>query len=89
MTQSLTVEGVSAAFAPDTPAWRHADSALIGVIPTDETVDSENAKVVDRLRDAISDVPGFVGISGAGAVVLDYINAVYGTSRSSSPSSRS
>ena len=34
--------------------------------------------MVDRLRDAISDVPGFVGISGAGAVVLDYINAVYG-----------
>ncbi len=78
VTKSIGVEGVSAAFAPDNPQWRHEESALIGVIPTDETVDSENAQVVNRLTDAVSSVPGFVGVSGAGAVVLDYINAVYG-----------
>jgi len=76
--KSVDVEGVSASFAPDSPQWRHATSALVGVIPTQETVDSQNAQVVTRVKDAVASVPGFVGVSGAGAIVLDYINAVYG-----------
>mgnify|MGYP000131311288 CR=1 FL=1 len=33
---------------------------------------------ISRISDAVSSVPGFVGIAGAGATVLDYANAVYG-----------
>jgi RND superfamily putative drug exporter len=47
------------------------------VIPQDETVDSTRAEVVERLEDAVADVPGVVGVAGIGATVLDYINAVY------------
>ncbi len=72
-----SVPGVSAAFAPDNPQWRRSGSALVGVIPTDETVDSTKARVVDRLSDTLDGVPGVVGIAGVGATVLDYINAVY------------
>jgi putative drug exporter of the RND superfamily len=75
---SRQVAGVSAAFSPDTPAWHKSGSALVAVIPTHETVDSQNAQVVNRVHDAVVNLTGFAGVSGAGAIVLDYINAVYG-----------
>jgi RND superfamily putative drug exporter len=71
------VDGVAAAFAPDNDQWRKNGYALVGVIPTDETVDSGKAHVVTQVSDAVKSVPGFVGIAGVGATVLDYINAVY------------
>ncbi|MDQ1601502.1 MAG: putative drug exporter of the superfamily, partial [Actinomycetota bacterium] len=76
-TRAAKVDGVSAAFAPDTPQWRKGDSALVGVIPTEETVDSTKAQVVNDVSAALDGVPGVVGIAGVGATVLDYINAVY------------
>jgi putative drug exporter of the RND superfamily len=72
-----SVDGVAAAFAPDNEQWRTAGSALVGVIPVDEAVDSTKAQVADRLKTSIADVPGVVGVAGVGATVLDYINAVY------------
>jgi RND superfamily putative drug exporter len=71
------VDGVAAAFAPDNAQWRKDGYALVGVIPTEETVDSTKAHVVTRVKDALDRVPGVVGIAGVGATVLDYINAVY------------
>jgi RND superfamily putative drug exporter len=71
------VDGVATALAPDDPAWRTDGAALVAVIPQDETVDSTRAEVVERLEDAVADVPGVVGVAGIGATVLDYINAVY------------
>jgi RND superfamily putative drug exporter len=71
------VDGVAAAFAPDNGQWRKDGYALVGVIPTNETVDSTEAHVVTRVQDAVHGVPGVVGIAGVGATVLDYINAVY------------
>jgi len=79
VANSSSVEGVSAAFAPDTEQWRTDTSGIVAVIPTAETVDSENAQVVNRVTDANSSVDGFVGVAGAGAIVLDYIDAVYGS----------
>ena len=76
-TRAAKVDGVAAAFAPDTPQWRIGDSALVGVIPTEETVDSTKAHVVDDVSAALDGVPGVVGIAGIGPTVLDYINAVY------------
>ena len=72
------VDGVATAFAPDNGVWRKGGSALVAVIPTEETVDSTNAQVVERLRTAVAGVPGLVGVAGAGATVLDYIHAVFG-----------
>jgi RND superfamily putative drug exporter len=76
-TKARTVDGVAGAFAPDNAQWRIADAAVVGVIPTEETVDSTKAHVVDEVHSAIDGVPGVVGIAGVGPTVLDYINAVY------------
>jgi putative drug exporter of the RND superfamily len=78
VTTAGKVQGVSAAFAPDSPQWRKGSSALVAVIPTLETVDSTNAQVVNRVKTAVAGAAGFAGVSGAGAIVLDYIDAVYG-----------
>ncbi len=75
--KARAVDGVAAAFAPDTAQWRTDGAALVGVIPAEETVDSTKAHVVDEVQTAIEDVPGVVGIAGVGPTVLDYINAVY------------
>jgi RND superfamily putative drug exporter len=75
--KATKVDGVAAAFAPDNSQWRKKGYALVAVIPTDETVDSGKAHVVTQVSDAVKSVPGFVGIAGVGATVLDYINAVY------------
>jgi putative drug exporter of the RND superfamily len=71
------VPGVAAVLAPDTPAWRKDDTAIVDVIPTSEIVDSTNAHIVDSVHQAIAGIPGIVGIAGIGPSVLDYINAVY------------
>ncbi|HEU4912464.1 MAG TPA: MMPL family transporter [Actinomycetes bacterium] len=76
-TRAEGVDGVAAALAPEGPQWQTGSLALVAVIPTDETVDSTKAEVVQRLDDVVGDVPGVVGTAGVGATVLDYINAVY------------
>jgi putative drug exporter of the RND superfamily len=75
--QSTQVDGIAAAMAPDNPKWRVDDTALVAVIPTEETVDSTKAGVVRDVDDALAGVPGVVGIAGVGPTVLDYIDAVY------------
>ncbi len=72
------VDGIEAAFAPTTPTWSTDVSQLSIGIPTEEAVDSTNASVVTRVNDANAAVPGFAGTAGAAAIVLDYIDAVYG-----------
>jgi putative drug exporter of the RND superfamily len=72
------VDGVATAFAPDGPAWRRDGMSIVDVIPTEETVDSAASDIVRRITDATSSQPGVVGAAGQGAVVLDYIKAVYG-----------
>jgi len=75
--RSTQVDGVAAAVAPDNPKWRADGTALVAVIPTEETVDSTKAGIVRDVDDALAGVPGVVGIAGVGATVLDYIDAVY------------
>ena len=76
-TEAVGVDGVAAAFAPDTPQWRIDGGALAAVIPEDEVVTTGDAQLVESVQAAISDVPGLVGIAGTGASVLDYVHAVY------------
>jgi RND superfamily putative drug exporter len=71
------VDGVATAFAPDDPQWRVDGAAVVAVIPTEETVDSTKAHVVDDVNTAIEGIPGVVGIAGVGPTIVDYINAVY------------
>jgi RND superfamily putative drug exporter len=54
------------------------DSAVVDVLPTDATLDSDASTVVDDVRAAVEPaVDGDVGITGLGATVEDYFSAVY------------
>ena len=46
------VDGVAMAFAPDNAQWRTDGAAVVGVIPTEETVDSTKAHVVEDVMAA-------------------------------------
>ena len=70
------VPGVSAVSAP--AAFNHNGESLVEVVPTDATVNSKSTDVVTRLRDAVDGLPGVIGVSGIGAIQLDYAHAVYG-----------
>lgn len=75
----------AAAAARDVPGVRMAvvggtrhGSAIIDVLPEKETVDNASNAVVAKVRDAVDGaVEGPVGITGTGAAVVDYYNAVY------------
>jgi putative drug exporter of the RND superfamily len=51
--------------------------AVVDVIPDRETVDSRSITVVEAVRTAVADQPGFVGVAGSGSIVRDYRRAVY------------
>ncbi|MFE2134157.1 MMPL family transporter, partial [Streptomyces sp. NPDC059466] len=57
-------------------AARRGD-ASVGVVPPRETVDTTSVAVVSAVRHATRDLPGYVGVAGRGAVVLDYQRAVF------------
>jgi len=47
-------------------------------LPDHETVSASTVDIVDRVRDAVRPVPGVVGVTGVGAMHLDFRTAVYG-----------
>ena len=47
------------------------------VVPDHETVDNNSVATVSAVRDATRDLPGYDGIAGLGATVIDYQRAVY------------
>jgi putative drug exporter of the RND superfamily len=77
ITAAAAVPGVAGAFAPDNDQWRKDGTALVEVIPTNETVDSTQAHVAADVHRAVQNIPGVVGVAGIGPTISDYINAVY------------
>ena len=49
----------------------------IVLVPERETVDNTSVAIVEDVRAATENVPGFDGIAGLGATVIDYQRAVY------------
>jgi RND superfamily putative drug exporter len=49
------------------------------VVPDRETVDNNSVATVTALRDATKNMPGYNGVTGQGATVIDYEKSVYGT----------
>jgi putative drug exporter of the RND superfamily len=84
----LVKDGDPAAFvaaAAKVPGVRTAIAAPPGrggvvdveVVPDVETNDNRSVETVTAVRNAVKDLPGFVGVGGAGATVQDYSAAVY------------
>ena len=68
------VDGVRMAVA--TPPGRGGYTDVV-VVPDRETVDNNSVATVTSVREATKDLPGYVGVAGLGATVLDYQHAVY------------
>ncbi len=72
------VEGVAFAFtAVPESGWANGSNSVVEVIPAVETVNSDTNDLVRDVRAAVEDIPGVVGVTGAGAVLEDYNNGIY------------
>jgi putative drug exporter of the RND superfamily len=72
------VDGVSHAFVPTDAASNRNGQTVLVLVPDQETVNSKSIGVVKRVRSAVHDLPGVVGITGVGAAQIDFMHAVYG-----------
>ncbi len=73
-----SVTGVYATVAPVEPAWRRDGTAMVDVLPRDETGNQAGLDTLNRLRSAASaDIPS-AKVGGAGASLLDENSAFYG-----------
>ncbi len=69
--------GVHAADAPSGDDWRRGGTALVTVLPTDETGTAAGKATVERVRDAAEALPG-AQVGGTGALDIDATRALYG-----------
>jgi RND superfamily putative drug exporter len=72
------VPGIVDAVAPTGPASMRENTAVVLAIPAEETANAASIKPVDRAKDALEGMPGVIGVSGVGALQIDYLKAVYG-----------
>ncbi|MEU8393801.1 MMPL family transporter [Nonomuraea sp. NPDC048892] len=70
------VEGVHAAVAPDSPAWRQRGTAMVSVLPAAETSTPAGQDTVERVTAFARNFPG-VQIGGRGALTIDSASALY------------
>jgi RND superfamily putative drug exporter len=71
---------VTAALQTDAEGTVTARNGMVDLValPSDETVNSSTLATVTAVRDAMANQPGVVGVTGIGAIELDYSHAVYG-----------
>ena len=77
--QVADLPGVHAVVPPTTPQFRRHDTALITVLPTAETNVPAGQSTVKTVRHALAHTPGFLGVAGSGASMLDFSHDVYGS----------
>jgi RND superfamily putative drug exporter len=76
-TRLQGISGTRGVVAPDSPAWRRGNTALLSVILTSDGSTSDGRAAIDRVRNAAHTVPG-VRIGGNAAYNEDFVSAVYG-----------
>lgn len=72
------VEGVVTAVAPSGSVSNRAGTTLALAVPDKETASGTSVKVVRDIKSTLKGVPGAIGVSGVGALQLDYLKGVYG-----------
>jgi putative drug exporter of the RND superfamily len=78
-TSARSVAGVVTAFAPQGPVAAAAGTRLVVVIPRNETYNGATIEVVRDVKSALDTRPGVIGVTGVGALQIDYQTGVYGT----------
>ncbi|WP_250286419.1 MULTISPECIES: MMPL family transporter [unclassified Frankia] len=72
------VDGVVTATAASGPEANRDGTSLIIAVPDRETAGGRSIDSIRNLRSALHDVPGVIGVTGIGALQLDYMHGVYG-----------
>ena len=77
-TSARSVPGVVTAFAPRGPVATAAGTRLVIVIPRSETYNGATTQVVRDVKSRLDGRPGVIGVTGVGALQVDFQNGVYG-----------
>ncbi|MDT3440614.1 MULTISPECIES: MMPL family transporter [unclassified Pseudofrankia] len=72
------VPGVDRAVVATGAGQTAAGHSIVVVIPEAETVNSSSIGPVRKVKTAVADLPGVVGVAGIGADQIDFLKAVYG-----------
>ena len=73
-----SVPGVVTAFAPRGPIAAAAGTRLVIVIPKSETYNGATIQVVRDVKSRLDGKPGVIGVTGVGALQVDFQTGVYG-----------
>ena len=74
-----SVPGVVTALLPSGAAGSAAGTRLVVAVPSNETYNGSTVQVVSDVKSAVDGRAGVIGVTGVGALQLDYQNGVYGT----------
>jgi putative drug exporter of the RND superfamily len=72
------VGGIERALVSRDESSNRAGRTVVVLVPDRETADSRSVDVVRRVRDRAAQLPGVIGVTGIGAVQIDFLHAVYG-----------
>jgi putative drug exporter of the RND superfamily len=72
------ISGVSRTIVSTGPGQTADGHSIVVAIPNQETVNSSSVGVVRRVKSAVDDENGVIGVAGAGADQIDFLKAVYG-----------
>jgi putative drug exporter of the RND superfamily len=78
-TAARSIATVVTAFAPSGPVAAAAGTRLVIVIPHNETYNGATIQVVRDVKSALDGTSGVIGVTGVGALQVDFQNGVYGT----------
>ena len=70
--------GVYASFAPATPDYRQAGTAIVTVLPRAESTVPAGQHVIAGLEHSLIGTAHVIGVGGTGASLIDFDHAVYG-----------
>jgi RND superfamily putative drug exporter len=72
------VPGIATVARSSAPDSNRRRTTVLLAIPGTETVNASSLQPVRRVRAAVADTPGVIGVAGDGAIELDYEHAVFG-----------
>jgi RND superfamily putative drug exporter len=72
------IPGVFAAVAPSGADWAHAGTALVAVLPAQESSGPAGQGIIATVEHALVGSPGVLGVGGDGASLIDFDHSVYG-----------
>jgi RND superfamily putative drug exporter len=71
--------GVPGVHTAVVPGYHAGGTAIVDVLPVAEPSSSAGAATITRVQQAAHDLPGVLGVGGAGPTQNDFIRAVYGS----------